>query len=116
MPELRVHEGKKLLDRKALQALGCWKGYRLERVEWPQGENHTLSLYLKPLSRVMHCEQCGARCSQIHETAVRRVRDLPLFEYRVVLHVPRRRVWCERCGGPRLEKLREKGRSSASLG
>ncbi|WP_230681460.1 transposase family protein [Burkholderia vietnamiensis] len=58
----------------------------------------------------MYCEQCGARCQQIHETTVRRVRDLPLFEYRVVLHVPRRRVWCERCGGPRLEKLAWLGR------
>jgi transposase len=77
-----------LLDRKALQALGCWTGYRLERVEWPEGEGRTLSLYLKPVGKIMHCEQCGARCQQIHETTVRRVRDLPLFEYRVVLHVP----------------------------
>jgi len=99
-----------LLDRKALQALGCWTGYRLERVEWPEGEGRTLSLYLKPVSKIMYCEQCGARCQQIHETTVRRVRDLPLFEYRVVLHVPRRRVWCERCGGPRLEKLAWLGR------
>ncbi|AHI74665.1 helix-turn-helix domain of transposase ISL3 family protein [Burkholderia thailandensis E264] len=99
-----------MLDRKALQALGCWTGYRLERVEWPQGEERTLSLYLKPVSKVMYCEQCGARCQQIHETTVRRVRDLPLFEYRVVLHVPRRRVWCEHCGGPRLEKLAWLGR------
>ncbi|NRD84263.1 transposase, partial [Burkholderia pseudomallei] len=43
------------------------------------------------ISQIMYCEQCGARCQQIHETTVRRVRDLPLFEYRVVLHVPRRR-------------------------
>ncbi|AJY39107.1 zinc-finger of transposase IS204///IS1165 family protein [Burkholderia humptydooensis] len=78
-----------MLDRKALQALGCWTGYRLEGVEWPEGEGRTLSLYLKPVSKVMYCEQCGARCQQIHETTVRRVRDLPLFEYRVVLHVPR---------------------------
>ncbi|PAK04127.1 transposase family protein, partial [Burkholderia ubonensis] len=99
-----------MLDRKALQALGCWTGYRLERVEWPEGEGRTLSLYLKPVSKAMYCEQCGARCQQIHETTVRRVRDLPLFEYRVVLHVPRRRVWCERCGGPRLEKLAWLGR------
>ena len=99
-----------MLDRKTLQALGCWKGYLLERVEWPEGESRTLPLYLKPVSKVMHCEQCGARCSQIHETTVRRVRDLPLFEYRVVLHVPRRRVLCERCGGPRLEKLDWLGR------
>lgn len=81
-----------MLDRKALQALGGWTGYRLERVEWPEGESGTLSLYLKPASRVMYCEQCGARCRQTHETTLRRVRDLPLFEYRVVLHVPRRRV------------------------
>ncbi|BFG80764.1 hypothetical protein PTKU46_87980 [Paraburkholderia terrae] len=93
-----------MLDRKALQALGCWTGYRPERVEWPQGEGHTFSLYLRPVSKVMYCEQCGTRCSQIHETTIRRVRDLPLLEYRVVLHVPRRRVWCEHCGGPRLEK------------
>ncbi len=60
-----------MLDRKALEALGCWKGYRLERVEWPQGEHRTLSLYLKPVSKVMHCQQCGTRCTQIHETALR---------------------------------------------
>ncbi|MBD2954879.1 ISL3 family transposase, partial [Burkholderia mallei] len=51
-----------MLDRKALQALGCWTGYRLERVEWPQGDSRTLSLYLKPVSQIMYCEQCGARC------------------------------------------------------
>ncbi len=79
-------------------------------MEWPEGEGRTLSLYLKPVSKVMYCEQCGARCQQIHETTVRRVRDLPLFEYRVVLHVPRRRVWCEHCGGSRLEKLAWLGR------
>ncbi len=99
-----------MLDRKALQALGCWTGYRLERVEWPQGDSRTLSLYLKLVSKVMYCEQCAARCQQIHETTVRRVRDLPLFEYRVVLHVPRRRVWCKRCGRPRQEKLDWLGR------
>ncbi|EEP52043.1 hypothetical protein M218_27025 [Burkholderia pseudomallei MSHR338] len=79
-------------------------------MEWPQGDSRTLSLYLKPVSQIMYCEQCGARCQQIHETTVRRVRDLPLFEYRVVLHVPRRRVWCERCGAARLEKLDWLGR------
>ena len=36
----------------------------------------------------MYCERCGTRCPQIRETTVRRVRDLPLFVYRVVLHAP----------------------------
>jgi transposase len=99
-----------MLDRKTLQTLGCWEGYRLERVVWPQGESRTLSLYLKPTSKVMHCEKCGSRCRQVHETTVRRVRDLPLFEYRVVLHVPRRRLLCEQCAGPQLEALKWLGR------
>lgn len=42
-----------MLDRKTLQALGCWTGYRLDRVEWPGGESRTLSLYLKPVSKLM---------------------------------------------------------------
>lgn len=99
-----------MLDSKFLQALGGWEGYEVERVEWPQGDSRTVSIHLKPLTRAMHCNQCGALCSQIHETTTRRVRDLALFEYRVVLHVPRRRLWCDSCGGPRLEKLSWLGR------
>jgi len=30
--------------------------------------------------------------------------------HRVVLHVPRRRPWCDSCGGPRLDKLSWLGR------
>jgi len=99
-----------MLDRKLLESLGGWEGYRVERVVWPEGSSRTLSIYLKPTAKVMHCEQCGARCRQVHETTIRRVRDLPLFEYRVVLHMPRRRLWCEQCGGPRLERLAWLGR------
>jgi transposase len=46
----------------------------------------------------------------VHETVARRVRGLPLFQYRVVLHVPRRRLWRDRCAGPRLERLNWLGR------
>jgi len=38
-----------MLDRKTLQALGCWDGYKLDRVVWPEGEGRTLALYLKPV-------------------------------------------------------------------
>ena len=99
-----------MLDKKALQKLGSWEGYRLERAVWPEGPGGTLELHLKPSSKWMRCERCGHKSQQVHETAVRRVRDLPIFEHRVVLVVPRRRLWCERCGGPQLEKLSWLGR------
>lgn len=94
-----------MLDRRTLQRLGSWEGYRLERAVWPETPGGTLELHLKPTRKWMRCEQCGHRSSQVHETTLRRVRDLPIFEHRVVLVVPRRRLWCERCGGPRLERL-----------
>lgn len=93
------------MDRKTLQQLGGWLGYRLERAVWPEDCAGTLELHLKPTAKVMHCQRCGSRCRQVHETTRRRVRDLPLFQHRVVLVVPRRRVWCEQCGGPHLERL-----------
>jgi transposase len=40
----------------------------------------------------------------VHDLAERRVRDLPLFEHRVELIVPRVRVACGQCG-PKLEQL-----------
>lgn len=99
-----------MLDRKTIGKLGGWEGYRVERIGWPQGDSRTVTIYLKPSARTMHCQHCGSRCRQVHETSVRRVRDLPLMALQVRLVVPRRRVWCGRCGGPRLEKLSWLGR------
>lgn len=99
-----------MLDRKTIEKLGGWEGYRVERIAWPEGESRIVTIYLKPSARAMYCERCGSRCRQVHETTVRRVRDLPMMALRVTLVVPRRRVWCEQCGGPRLEKLSWLGR------
>src|SRR5690606_32113790 len=99
-----------MLDRKAIERFGGWEGYRVERIAWPEGDSRTVTIYLKPSSRTMYCTHCGSRCRQVHETTVRRVRDLPLLAFRVALVVPRRRVWCVKCGGPRLEKLSWLGR------
>ncbi|MDR1076480.1 MAG: ISL3 family transposase, partial [Xanthomonadaceae bacterium] len=49
-----------MLDRKMLESLGGCEGYRVERVVWPEEGVRTLSIYLKPTAKVMHCEQCGA--------------------------------------------------------
>ena len=94
-----------MLDRRTIERLGAWEGYRLKQVIWPETASGTVELHLEPSRKVMICEGCGRRCRQVHDTALRRVRDLPIFEHRVVLVVPRRRVWCEHCGGPRLERL-----------
>lgn len=99
-----------MLDNKTLQKLGSWEGYRLKRAVWPDRPGGSLYLYLEPTRKWMRCERCGRRSQQVHDTTDRRVRDLPLFEHRVVLVVPRRRLWCKGCDGPRLEKLSWLGR------
>ncbi|EXX96382.1 putative transposase [Bordetella holmesii 1058] len=37
-----------MLDRKTIERLGGWEGYRVERVVWPEGESRTVTIYLKP--------------------------------------------------------------------
>ena len=103
-------KGEVMLDRKMIAALGGWEGYRVQRIVWPSDGSRTVTIHLVPTARRMHCEQCGSRCRQVHETSLRRVRELPLMALQVTLVVPRRRVWCEQCGGPRLEKLSWLGR------
>ena len=44
------------------------------------------------------CARCAGRCDRVHDTSWRWVRDRDLFEYRVWLDVPVRRVRCPRCG------------------
>lgn len=99
-----------MVDRSTVSKLGSWAGYRVQRVVWPGESGGTVEIHLKPTRKWMVCERCGHRSQQLHETVMRRVRDLPLFEYRVVLVVPRRRLWCAHCGGPRLERLSWLGR------
>ncbi|WP_307878299.1 transposase family protein, partial [Bordetella holmesii] len=102
-----------MLDRKTIERLGGWEGYRVERVVWPEGESRTVTIYLKPSARTMHCEHCGNRCRQVHETTTRRVRDLPLMALRVTLVVPRRRVW--HGGGPGSIRPLRVGRRSRAM-
>lgn len=99
-----------MLDKKTLQKLDSWESYRLERTVWPQAAGGTLELHLKPTRKWMCCERCGRCSQQVRETTIRRVRDLPIFEHRVVLVVPRRRLRCEHCAGPQLERLSWLGR------
>ncbi len=48
-----------MLNRKTLEAVGGRKGYRVDRVEWPDSRSRTLSVHLKPTAKVLRCAQCG---------------------------------------------------------
>ena len=42
-----------MLDRKTLERLGAWQGYRLKDVIWPDGEKGTVELHLEPTRKVI---------------------------------------------------------------
>lgn len=74
-----------------------WPGYAVI-ASCPATDN-SLTLTLEPLAAGMpHCERCRAPCPLIHDRRIRQVRDRDLFDQRVQLQVPVRRVDCLRCG------------------
>ena len=98
-----------MFDKQTLSKLGGWTGYRVTDLEYRPGEGWMgrgkLLIRLEPSRKSMRCSRCGARSQSVHDTTLRRVRDLPILDWDVVLIVPRRRLWCEQCGGPHLEEL-----------
>src|SRR5690554_4944447 len=45
------------------------------------------------------CSKCGGKCSSVHQTRSRSVRDIPLLEYRRPwVNFSYRMLNCERCG------------------
>lgn len=86
--------------------LGGWDGYEVAGGgEEQRGDARWCVIRLRPLGgHARSCSGCGLASTAIHDTEVRRVRDLPLFEVPVELIVPRLRVSCPRCG-PKLERL-----------
>ena len=89
-----------------MSRLGGWEGYEVAE-EWIEcrGMQSWCVIRLAPIaSRARCCSTCGQATLAIHDLEERRVRDLPIFEHRVELVVPRARVTCPRCG-PKLESL-----------
>lgn len=81
-----------------------WEGFELH--DFTEVTEDSLLLQLQPQAdRLPCCGKCGQRCRRVHETTVRRVRERDLFERRVWLAVPVRRVCCQRCG-VRVERIR----------
>jgi transposase len=86
--------------------LGGWAGYSISGWRHEQrGERRWLVLELIADERAERfCSGCDGPVAAIHDRTLRRIRDLPVFEHPVELHVPRLRLACTRCG-PRLERL-----------
>jgi transposase len=98
-----------MFDKQTLSKLGGWTGYRVAELDYRPGEGWMgrgkLLIRLEPSCKRMRCSRCGARSQSVHDTSRRRIRDLPILDWDVVLIVPRRRLWCKQCQGPHLEAL-----------
>jgi len=91
---------------QCISRLGGWDGYELVE-DWKErrGSESWCVLKLEPIrGHARCCSGCGTPTQAIHDCQPRRVRDLPVFEHRIELVVPRVRVACPRCG-PKLERL-----------
>ena len=92
--------------------LGGWEGYHVSGVERVDGVQPEILISLEAVAETRPvCEGCGGFAPALHEVTVRRVRDLPILDAQTWLEVPRRRVFCPRCG-PKLERLSWLGRYS----
>ena len=60
--------------------------------------NHTCCFVLSPIHRSIHLCRCQAPCGLVHERLIQRVGERDLFDQRVTLEVPLRRVVCMTCG------------------
>lgn len=89
-----------------ISRLGRWEGYEVSE-DWNEdraGQSWWV-IRLEPVrGQARRCGGCGAPSAAIHDLQERRIRDLPVFEHRVELRLPRVRVQCPHCG-PKLEQL-----------
>jgi len=90
---------------------GGWEGYRVAKTNvLGVGKEKRIEIELVPLPRQeLVCPSCSGRCTGVHETTRRIVRDLPVLDAQTNLIVHRRRLRCPECG-PVLESLPWLGR------
>ncbi|MEE4189998.1 MAG: ISL3 family transposase [Halieaceae bacterium] len=75
----------------------AWEGFLAVSSQILDQQHCLIELQADPAVRPS-CSRCGRCCQHIHDTQRRRVREANLFEFRVWLDVPVRRVRCQRCG------------------
>ncbi len=80
-----------------------WEGFLLESHDQPEPQRLHLRLVPAP-THVPICGRCGTPNNRIHDVSERRVRERDLFDHRVTLTVPVRRLRCKQCG-PTTERI-----------
>jgi transposase len=99
--------------REMAQRFGGWEGFEVVEVREEPGvgeglfgePSRRITVELRPISGVpKRCSGCGAVVTEVHDVSMRRVRDLPFWEWDTWLEFPRARVACSRCG-PTVEEV-----------
>jgi transposase len=81
----------------AIDVAGFWAGFRLIQSRELSATQVLLCLEADPQVHP-RCGRCHEPCGLVHERSLRRVRERDLFDRRVWLEVPLRRVVCLACG------------------
>lgn len=74
-----------------------WEGFLPRHISRRSTSECLIQLQPDP-STPPRCSGCQQTCSLVHDVSIRRIRDRDLFEYRVWLELPVRRLRCPRCG------------------
>ena len=98
-----------MTTQELIKELGGWEGYRVDFTQLRVGDKASgqdvVVIGLVSAGGAGRCSACGSMCARVHEREMRWVRELPVFGQACWLHVQRRRLWCDTCGGPKLEQL-----------
>ena len=79
-----------------------WEGFS---TDYYRQEGEWLHIHLRPRpNHPLICPHCSTPSSCVHDTVYRRVRERDLFHFKVLLHVPVRRVLCASCG-PKVQQI-----------
>ncbi|HKL27133.1 MAG TPA: helix-turn-helix domain-containing protein, partial [Desulfuromonadales bacterium] len=93
-------------ESDVIAVAGGWEGYRVVTARRLEADGiKRLEVQLAPIEdRSPCCAGCGLTVRRVHETIIRKVRDLPILDAQTWLLVPRRRLLCPHCG-PSIERL-----------
>jgi transposase len=82
-----------------------WRRMRVTCQSVPEGSRSAL-VRLEPDQRYRpRCYACGQPAQTVHSATRKFVRDLPLADFSLMLHIEYRKIWCGHCGGVRVEHL-----------